>query len=231
MPLLKSFIKTWFYPIEHRLSHVFYVLSRSGAGHCGHYRISTPQIINNQHFFLSSPPHHKQNSFLPPLPHCISHHKDLTNWVNFVSWILGTDIPAMSLLPPEVHTALSQLLRGLTTPDNAVRSQAEDQLNNEWVQNKPDILLMALAEQMGGAEDTSVSSPSHRRVLKQRQNDRLHTSIETSITCTLIMFRSSQLTTRIINTNRHVPSPLSFSEELQQRPARILLLVKLRRSF
>jgi hypothetical protein len=66
----------------------------------------------------------------------------------------------MSLLPPEVHTALSQLLRALSTPDNAVRSQAEDQLNNEWVQNKPDVLLMGLAEQIGGAEDTLVSSLS-----------------------------------------------------------------------
>lgn len=64
----------------------------------------------------------------------------------------------MSLLPPEVHTALSQLLRALSTPDNTVRSQAEEQLNNEWVQNKPDVLLMGLAEQIGGAEDTLVSA-------------------------------------------------------------------------
>ena len=64
----------------------------------------------------------------------------------------------MSLLPPEVHTALSQLLRALSTPDNAVRSQAEEQLNNDWVQNKPDVLLMGLAEQIGGAEDTLVSA-------------------------------------------------------------------------
>ena len=64
----------------------------------------------------------------------------------------------MTLLPPEVHTALSQLLRSLSTPDNAVRSQAEDQLNNDWVQNRPDVLLMGLAEQIGGAEDTLVSA-------------------------------------------------------------------------
>lgn len=63
----------------------------------------------------------------------------------------------MSLLPPEIHTALSQLLRALSTPDNAVRSQAEDQLNNDWVQNRPDVLLMGLAEQLGGADDTIVS--------------------------------------------------------------------------
>jgi hypothetical protein len=64
----------------------------------------------------------------------------------------------MSLLPPEIHTALSQLLSALGTPDNAVRSQAEDQLNNDWVQNRPDVLLMGLAEQLGGATDTIVSS-------------------------------------------------------------------------
>lgn len=64
----------------------------------------------------------------------------------------------MSLLPPEVHTALSQLLRALSTPDNAIRSQAEEQLNNDWVLNKPDVLLMGLAEQIGGAEDTLVSA-------------------------------------------------------------------------
>lgn len=63
----------------------------------------------------------------------------------------------MSLLPPEVHTALSQLLRALTTPDNAVRSQAENQLNNDWVQNRPDVLLMGLTEQLQGAEDAAVS--------------------------------------------------------------------------
>jgi hypothetical protein len=62
----------------------------------------------------------------------------------------------MSLLAPEIHSALSQLLRALTTPDNAVRSQAEDQLNNDWVQNRPDILLMGLAEQLQGAEDAVV---------------------------------------------------------------------------
>jgi hypothetical protein len=64
----------------------------------------------------------------------------------------------MSVLPQEVHTALSQLLRALSTPDNAVRSQAEEQLNNDWVQSKPDILLMGLAEQIAGAEDTLVSA-------------------------------------------------------------------------
>lgn len=63
----------------------------------------------------------------------------------------------MSLLPAEVHSALSQLLHGLSTPDNTVRSQAEDQLNNDWIQNRPDVLLMGLVEQIQGAEQTGVS--------------------------------------------------------------------------
>lgn len=64
----------------------------------------------------------------------------------------------MSLLPPEVHSALSQLLRGLSTADNTVRAQAEEQLGNDWIQNRPDVLLMGLAEQLEGAEDTVVST-------------------------------------------------------------------------
>lgn len=64
----------------------------------------------------------------------------------------------MSLLPPEVHSALSQLLRALTTPDNTIRSQAEEQLNNDWIQGRPDVLLMGLVEQIQGAEDSGVSS-------------------------------------------------------------------------
>lgn len=63
----------------------------------------------------------------------------------------------MSVLPQEVHTALSQLLLGLSSADNGVRAQAEGQLNNDWVQNRPDVLLMGLAEQIQGSEDTNVS--------------------------------------------------------------------------
>lgn len=72
----------------------------------------------------------------------------------------------MSLLPPEVHSALSQLLGALASADNALRSQAEEQLNNDWAQNRPDVLLMGLVEQIQGAEETIVSSAgldiSHR---------------------------------------------------------------------
>ncbi|CAG8020327.1 unnamed protein product [Penicillium salamii] len=80
----------------------------------------------------------------------------------------------MSLLPPEVHTALSQLLSALSTPDNTVRSQAEDQLNNDWVQNRPDVLLMGLAEQLGGASDTitrAFSAVLFRRIATKTRKD------------------------------------------------------------
>lgn len=72
----------------------------------------------------------------------------------------------MSVLSPEIHSALVQLLQGLQSPDNNVRSYAEEQLNNEWVIARPDVLLMGLVEQVQASQDLSVclahasSSPS-----------------------------------------------------------------------
>lgn len=65
----------------------------------------------------------------------------------------------MSVLPQEVHAALTQLLTALSSPDNNVRSQAEEQLNTEWVANRPDVLLMGLAEQLSGADSSQVCAP------------------------------------------------------------------------
>lgn len=72
---------------------------------------------------------------------------------------------ASSVLPPEVHTALSQLLQGLQSNDNTVRSQAEEQLNTEWVQQRPDVLMMGLVEQILGSQDDGVSSNRSTRYL------------------------------------------------------------------
>ncbi|KKK14813.1 putative importin beta-3 subunit [Aspergillus rambellii] len=80
----------------------------------------------------------------------------------------------MSLLPPEVHSALSQLLRALSTADNTVRTQAEEQLNNDWIQNRPDVLLMGLAEQIEGAEDLgtrSFAAVLFRRIATKTRKD------------------------------------------------------------
>jgi importin-5 len=63
----------------------------------------------------------------------------------------------MSVLPAEVHTALASLLQGLQSPDNVQRSAAEQQLNEEWVAQRPNVLLMGLSEQVELAQDTSVS--------------------------------------------------------------------------
>ncbi|EON65239.1 hypothetical protein W97_04476 [Coniosporium apollinis CBS 100218] len=64
----------------------------------------------------------------------------------------------MSVLPPEVHSALNELLIGLQAADNVARTQAEERLNAEWVQGRPDVLLMGLVEQMIGAEDPTTRS-------------------------------------------------------------------------
>ena len=62
----------------------------------------------------------------------------------------------MSVLPAEVQGALTQLLQVLQSPDNTLRSQAEEQLNNDWTPNRPEVLLMGLAEQSQVAENPPV---------------------------------------------------------------------------
>ena len=62
----------------------------------------------------------------------------------------------MSLLPPEIHTALAQLLESLSSPDNNARALGEEQLNTEWVPKRPDLLLMGLVEQMQNSQEPSV---------------------------------------------------------------------------
>ncbi len=62
----------------------------------------------------------------------------------------------MSVLPAQVHAALSQLLQALSSADNNARSQAEEQLNTEWVAGRSGVLLMGLVEQIQGSEEPSV---------------------------------------------------------------------------
>ena len=69
----------------------------------------------------------------------------------------------MSVLPAEVQGALTQLLQALSSADNALRSQAEEQLNNDWTPNRPEVLLMGLAEQLQVAQDQSVRRVSHKQ--------------------------------------------------------------------
>jgi pantothenate kinase len=62
----------------------------------------------------------------------------------------------MSMLAPDVHNELAQLLQALQAKDNGVRSQAEEHLHNNWTNTRPEVLLMGLAEQIAASKDTSV---------------------------------------------------------------------------
>lgn len=62
----------------------------------------------------------------------------------------------MSVLGADIHNVLTQLLTGLSSSENDVRSRAEEQLNTEWVAGRPDVLLMGLVEQMHDSPDPSV---------------------------------------------------------------------------
>ena len=62
----------------------------------------------------------------------------------------------MSVLPADVHNALSSLLQGLQSADNSVRSQAEESLSSDWALSKPDVLLMGLVEQIQLADQLTV---------------------------------------------------------------------------
>lgn len=79
-----------------------------------------------------------------------------------------------AFLPPEVHGALGQLLAGLQSPDNVTRTQAEENLNTEWVTGRPDVLLMGLTEQIQLAEEPSTrsfASVLFRRIATRSRKD------------------------------------------------------------
>lgn len=63
----------------------------------------------------------------------------------------------MSLLSSDIHAALTQLLQGLSSPDNNARSYAEEQLSVEWVTARPDVLLMGLVEQIQASQASGAS--------------------------------------------------------------------------
>lgn len=62
----------------------------------------------------------------------------------------------MSVLSADIHAELAQLLQGLQSADNSIRSRAEVHLQNNWTATRPEILLMGLAEQIQGAGDEQV---------------------------------------------------------------------------
>lgn len=62
----------------------------------------------------------------------------------------------MSVLSADIHAELAQLLQGLQSADNSVRSRAEEHLQSNWTSTRPEILLMGLAEQVQGAGENQV---------------------------------------------------------------------------
>lgn len=80
----------------------------------------------------------------------------------------------MSVLPPDVHTDLAQLLDALQSSDNNVRSQAEEHLTNNWQATKPEMLLMGLVEQIQGSNDATVRYIQQNAKGSVPQTDRLH---------------------------------------------------------
>ncbi len=61
-----------------------------------------------------------------------------------------------SQLPEGLAAELGQLLQALQSPDNNVRSQAEEHLNSNWTNPRPEVLLMGLAEHISTSRDASV---------------------------------------------------------------------------
>ncbi|KAG8702119.1 hypothetical protein FRC08_003684 [Ceratobasidium sp. 394] len=51
-----------------------------------------------------------------------------------------------SLVPQQIRTELGQILANLVLGDNEIRRSAEKVLNDKWLANQPEILLLALAE-------------------------------------------------------------------------------------
>lgn len=78
----------------------------------------------------------------------------------------------MSVLSPEIHAALAQLLQGLLSPENELRTAAERQLEVEWVAARPDVLLMGLVEQLQESQEPSVSQTISVNLRVMRQNEK-----------------------------------------------------------
>lgn len=62
----------------------------------------------------------------------------------------------MSMLGTDTYNELTQTLQALQSPDNAIRSQAEDYLQNTWVNSRPEYLLLGLVEHIGNSNDVPV---------------------------------------------------------------------------
>ncbi|KAI9889153.1 MAG: hypothetical protein M1814_005744 [Vezdaea aestivalis] len=79
----------------------------------------------------------------------------------------------MTALVEGIHADLTPLLQGLSSADNNVRTQAEQTLQSNWVDPRPELLLLGLVEQMRGAQENvrSFAAVVFRRIASKTQKD------------------------------------------------------------
>ncbi|KAF5677303.1 importin subunit beta-3 [Fusarium heterosporum] len=121
----------------------------------------------------------------------------------------------MSLLPPDVHAELSQLLQALQSPDNSSRSQAEEHLQNNWTTTRPEVLLMGLAEQIQAAGDNATRSFAaviFRRIASKTRKNEAGESLDLFISLTkdqAAVIRQKLLETLAVESERLVRNKIS----------------------
>ncbi|VBB81386.1 Putative importin beta-3 subunit [Podospora comata] len=120
-----------------------------------------------------------------------------------------------SVLPADVSAQLGQLLQQLQSSDNIVRSQAEEVLQNQWTSQRPEYLLMGLAEQISSSPDVSVRTfaavifrriASKTRKTPSSENVDLFISLGT-VSCQAI--RNELLKTLLAETDKNVRNKIS----------------------
>lgn len=115
----------------------------------------------------------------------------------------------MSVLPPDAHAELAQLLSALQSPDNNVRAQAEDHLTNNWTSAKPEMLLMGLVEHIHGSNDATVRIASTGHAVSVDACLRILINAIDTILCLCYLPQDSFEITQIRQQqhNRAVPRP------------------------
>ncbi|CAG8482986.1 1549_t:CDS:10, partial [Ambispora gerdemannii] len=89
-----------------------------------------------------------------------------------------------SHIPTEIISQLNQVLSNLASNDNTLRSTAEQQLNEQWIAQQPDLLLLSLAQLGRTHEATHSRSFSFvllRRIAFKQAPNHASKSEETSI--------------------------------------------------
>ncbi|KAF4121613.1 importin-5 [Geosmithia morbida] len=123
----------------------------------------------------------------------------------------------MSLLSPEIHAELTQLLQALQSPENAIRSQAEEHLQNNWTNTRPEVLLMGLAEQTQVIQDAGTrtfSAVLFRRIASKTRKVESGANLDMFISLSAEQahaIRQKLLETLGLETDRNVRNKISHA--------------------